>query len=128
MSIPKDPHHRAMGLVAQGFMAQMSPDPDAAIPLFEQALELEKAAIAALPEPIEPTYSVLHRSAGWMAFHCRQFRQAERVACQGLAGDPPDDIAAELRELLAQIYAQRCLSVRRIHSDDSAMPEPAAAD
>ena len=128
MSTLKDCHRRAMDFVGQGFMAQMSPDPDAAIPLFEQALEMELAAIAKLPEPIEPTYSVLHRSAGWMAFHCRQFRQAERLACRGLAGEPPEDIAAELRELLAQIYAQHCLFVRKIHADNHSEPEPAAAD
>ena len=128
MSTPRDIHRSAMDFAGQGFMAQMGPDPDAAIPLFEQAMELEMAAIAALPEPIEPTYSVLHRSAGWMAFHCRQFRQAERLACRGLAGAPPDDIAAELRDLLEQIYAQRCLFVRRTHADNHAMPAPAAAD
>ena len=128
MSTPRDSHRSAMDFAVQGLMAQMSPDPDAAIPLFEQALEMELAAIAKLPEPIEPTYSVLHRSAGWMAFHCRQFRQAERLACRGLAGEPPDDIAAELRELLAQIYAQSCLCVRRTNADNHAVPEPAAAD
>lgn len=99
MSTPRDLHRSAMDFAVQGFMAQMSPDPDAAIPLFEQALELELAAIAALPEIVEPTYSVLHRSAGWMAVHCRQFRQAERLACIALAGEPSADIAAELRDL-----------------------------
>lgn len=99
MSTSRDFHHRAMDFAVQGFMAQMGPDPDAAVPLFEQALELELAAIAELPELVEPTYSVLHRSAGWMAFHCRQFRRAEQLASKALAGEPPADIAAELRDL-----------------------------
>ena len=40
----------------------------------------ELAAIAELTEPIEPTHSVLHRSAGWMAYHCGQYRKAEQLA------------------------------------------------
>ena len=93
-----------MDFAAQGFMAQMGVDPSAAIPLFEQALELELAAIAELREPVEPTYSVLHRSAGWMAIHCRQFRKAEQLASKALAGNPPPDIAAELRDILEHIH------------------------
>ena len=110
MSTSRDFHHRAMGFAVQGFMAQMGPDPDAAVPLFEQALEWELAAIAELPELVEPTYSVLHRSAGWMAFHCRQFRRAEQLASKALAGEPPADIAAELRDLWEQSNFHRHLA------------------
>lgn len=110
MSTLKDLHRRAMNFAGQGFMAQMGTDPDAAIHLFEQALELELAAIAELRDPVEPTYSVLHRSAGWMAIHCRQFRQAEQLASRALAGDPPDDIADELRDLWEQSNFHRHLA------------------
>lgn len=110
MSTLKDLHRRAMNFAGQGFMAQMGADPDAAIHLFEQALELELAAIAELRDPVEPTYSVLHRSAGWMAIHCRQFRQAEQLASRALAGDPPDDIADELRDLWEQSNFHRHLA------------------
>ena len=110
MSTPQDLHRSAMDFAGQGFMAHMSPDPDAAVPLFEQALEWELAAIAELPELVEPTYSVLHRSAGWMAFHCRQFRRAEQLACKALAGEPPAGIAAELRDLLEQSNFHRHLA------------------
>ena len=110
MSTPQDLHRSAMDFAGQGFMAQMGPDPDAAVPLFERALEWELAAIAELPELVEPTYSVLHRSAGWMAFHCRQFRRAEQLACKALAGEPPADIAAELRDLLEQSNFHRHLA------------------
>lgn len=114
MSTLKDLHRRAMNFAGQGFMAQMSTDPDAAIPLFEQALELELAAIAELRDPVEPTYSVLHRSAGWMAIHCRQFRQAERLASRALAGDPPADIAVELRDLWEQSNFHRHLGLNEV--------------
>ena len=121
MSTSRDFHHRAMGFAVQGFMAQMGPDPDAAVPLFEQALEWELAAIAELPELVEPTYSVLHRSAGWMAFHCRQFRRAEQLAGKALAGEPPADIAAELRDLLEQSKLQRSTAVT---ANPSGCPDP----
>ena len=98
-------HRRAMNLAAQGFMAQMSSTPDSAVPLFAQALELELAAIRQLKAPVEPTWSVLHRSAGWMAVHCGQHDTAARLATTALAGNPPADIADELRTLLAAANA-----------------------
>ena len=105
----RDAHRAAMNCAAQGFMAQWGKNPDAAIPHFAAALELEMEAIALLPEPIEPTWSILHRSAGWMAVHSRQFPQAEALAAAGLANCPPADIAAELHDLIRQMprYAKR---------------------
>ena len=93
-------HRDAMNLAAQGFMAQMRNLPHNAVLLFEQALERELAAIGQLAEPVEPTWSVLHRSAGWMAFHCRQYDTAAHLAHIALAGNPPADIEDELRTLL----------------------------
>ena len=110
MSTPQELHRSAMDFAAQGFMAQMRSAPQDAVSLFEQALGLELAAIAELPELVEPTYSVLHRSAGWMAIHCRQFRQAEQLACRALAGNPPADVADELRDLLEQSNFHRHLN------------------
>ena len=79
--------------------------PDSAVPLFAQALELELAAIRQLESPAEPTWSVLHRSAGWMAVHCGQHDTAIRLATTALAGNPPADIADELQTLLAAAHA-----------------------
>lgn len=101
MPTAEDSHRYAMALAAQGFMAQMSDRPNNAVPLFRQALELELAAIGQLTEPVEPTWSVLHRSAGWMAFHCREYDTAADLAETALAGNPPTEIADELMALLA---------------------------
>lgn len=114
MSTPQELHRSAMDFAAQGFMAQMRSAPQDAVSLFEQALGLELAAIAELPEPVEPTYSVLHRSAGWMAIHCRQFRQAEQLACRALAGNPPSDVADELRDVLEQSNFHRHLDLNEV--------------
>ena len=74
--------------------------------LFEQALELELKALEKITEPVEPTYSILHRSAGWLALDCNKPRLAEQLACKALAGEPYPKIAEELRDLLAETYAR----------------------
>jgi hypothetical protein len=43
---------------------------------------------------------VLHRSAASLAVECFQLREAERLIGRALAGNPPPDIADELRDLL----------------------------
>ena len=106
MSAMNDFHHQAIDYAVRGFMEQMQGDAETASCHFEQALQFELAAIAELTEPIEPTHSVLHRSAGWMAYHCGQYRKAEQLAAFALAQEPPPEIANELRELLQQVYAQ----------------------
>ena len=74
--------------------------------LFAQALDLELKALAELTEPIEPTHSIYHRSAGWLALDCNQPRLAEKLACKALAGEPPPPIDEQLRELLTATHAQ----------------------
>ena len=106
MSAMNDFHHQAIDYAARGFMEQMQGNSESASGCFEQALQMELAAIAELTEPIEPTYSVLHRSAGWMAYHSGQYRKAERLAAVALAHEPPPEIADELRDLLKHVYAQ----------------------
>ena len=52
---------------------------------------------------IEPTRSVLYRSAASLAFQCREFEQAIELIKVGLAGNPPAEIRAELEELMGQV-------------------------
>lgn len=106
MSVMNDFHHQAIDYAVRGFMEQMQGDAETASCHFEQALQFELAAIAELTEPIEPTHSVLHRSAGWMAYHSGQYRKAEQLAACALAQEPPSEIASELRDLLKHVYAQ----------------------
>jgi hypothetical protein len=49
---------------------------------------------------LEPTRSVLHRSAAALALECSELREAERLIGRALAGNPPEEIANELRDLL----------------------------
>ena len=106
MSAMNDFHHQAIDHAARGFMQQMQGDSAGAAGCFTQALEMELAAIGELTEPIEPTHSVLHRSAGWMAYNSGQYRKAEQLAAAALAQEPPTEIANELRDLLKHVYDQ----------------------
>lgn len=105
MSVANNPHNQAMDLVESAIMERMRGNTERVAQLYAEALELELTAIHELEEQTErpePTWSVLHRSAGWMAFNSNQFRLAKQLAAKALAGDPHPEIADELDDLLAQ--------------------------
>jgi len=89
---------------------------DQAIKLTRQAYELERDAAREVENQLElePTRSVLHRSAASLALECDEFREAERLIGRALSGSPPDEIAEELRDLLEEVYFHRHLSLRGI--------------
>lgn len=105
MTVSKELHDQAMDLVEVAILKRMSGDAEAVTRLYAEALELELSAISQLEksEQIgEPTWSVMHRSAGWMAFNSGQYRRAEKLASKALAGNPHSEIAEELRDLWKQ--------------------------
>lgn len=89
-------------------------DLDEAGRLYAQALESEVAALRALRDPNPVTFAVMHRSAAWLALECEDIRLAEKLASTGLAGDPPPEIADELREVWEQANFHRHLRARGI--------------
>lgn len=106
MSAVNDFHNKAMEFTELALLARRRGDNQAALPLFEQALEAEVKAIESMDEYVEPTFSVLHRSAGTLALDCNQLRRAEQLATRALAHEPPPEIAAELRDLLEQVETE----------------------
>lgn len=103
-------HREAMELVDQAVLARQRGDTEAVTALSRAAFIKERAAadLVASQFGLEPTRSVLHRSAAVLAIECHQLRDAERLIGRALAGNPPDDIADELRDLLLEeIYSQR---------------------
>jgi len=82
--------------------ALLSPDPRQAGKLFRSAFEHERKAAELLEGSYdyEPTRSVLYRSAATLARDCRDFSEAKRLIQEGLTGNPPGNVAAELKELL----------------------------
>ncbi len=114
MSRIKELHARAMEHAEQALMARMRGETGLAVELFREALKCEAAAIDELDEYSEPTFSILHRSAGTLALDCNDLRTAERMAARALAKEPPPDVAQELRDLLEQIHFRRHLELRGI--------------
>ena len=89
--------------------------------LFEQALDLELAAIDALDALDESEgmgWAVLHRSAGWLALDCERPDLARRLAAKALASEPHPDITNELDDLMEQANFHRHLETRGIALSD----------
>jgi hypothetical protein len=103
-------HREAMELVDQAVLARQRGDTEAVTALAKAAFTKERAAadLVASQLNLEPTRSILHRSAAALAIACAELREAERLIGRALSGNPPDDIANELRDLLLEeIYSQR---------------------
>jgi hypothetical protein len=100
-----------MELAEQADFLKMQGKDAEAKPLYEESLQAEKeAAYQARNQQIgEPSESVLFRSAASLAYGLKDFREAERLICMGLAGNPPQDVARELRELYDQVSLERNL-------------------
>jgi hypothetical protein len=97
-------HDAAMDEAEYGFLARRRGNEAEARVHFEKAYELEAQAAHLTTDPaLEPTRSVLHRSAASLAYNCGKVREAEKLIAIALAGDPPEPIARELRELMRQV-------------------------
>jgi hypothetical protein len=109
-------HHRAMELAEAAELARLQGESQNAINLLRDAFQFEKeaASLCTSDLALEPTRSVLHKSAAALALDCREFREAERLIAVALSGTPPDEIAEELRDLLEQVHFERHLSLRGI--------------
>jgi hypothetical protein len=97
-------HKEAMTLVDLVILANQRGDAAGVAKLSMAAFTKEQAAadLVANQFDLEPTRSVLHRSAAMLAIECGEIIAAERLIERALAGNPPDDIANELRDILLE--------------------------
>jgi hypothetical protein len=65
--------------------------------------------------------SVLYRSAATLALRCDEVQAAERLVVTGLMGHPPEEMAAELRDLFVQINLRSFLRRQGIEVNDLAI-------
>lgn len=110
MQIVEALHREAMELVDQAVLARQRGEVERVAELARAAFEKERAAADAVADQLElePTRAVLHRSAAALAVECGELRDAEKLIGRALAGNPPEDIANELRDLLLEeVYSQR---------------------
>ncbi len=108
-------HSEAMELSDRSFVARRYGDREDYLRYTRMALEKEAAAADLMSdEHIEPTRSVLHRSAATLAWRCAEYDKAKRLVYRALAGNPPVDIEFELNDLLGDIK----LALSSIHLSD----------
>lgn len=90
-----------MEIAERGFIAQKQGQTDKAKQLSVKAFEYESQAAMLLLNDyeIEPTRSILLKSAACLALDFDDYRKAERMIALGLLGNPPPEILEELREL-----------------------------
>lgn len=98
-------HRRAMELADEAFYSKREGNLEVAQSKYLSAFEYERAAAMLLVNEYnqEPTRSVFFRSAASLLLNLphpesEHYRQAERMVAFGLSGNPPEEIAAELRE------------------------------
>ncbi len=119
MNESRTAHDRAMDLAFLADRSKAAGNLEEAGRLYAQALERELAALRALRDPAPVTFAVMHRSAAWLALECDDVRLAEKLASAGLAGDPPPEIADELREVWEQANFHRHLYARGVVLSDN---------
>jgi len=109
-------HIKAIELADNAFILKFKDSLEAALQQFEEAFKLEKqAALLAKEQNIgEPTISVLLKSSASLAINANQFDEAEKLICLALYGEPPHEIAEELRNLLEELYFQRHLQLQGV--------------
>lgn len=109
-------HNQAMDLAERASVAKMNGNIEQTNKLLRKAYEkeLEAADILRDISSPEPTRSILFRSAASLAIDCNELREAERLIAVGLSGNPPSDIAEELRDLFEKVNFHRHLDLRGI--------------
>jgi len=102
-------HREAMDLAEMAFIAKLKGDLENAENLLREAYKKESDSAKLLVDEydFEPTRSILFRSAASLAIECNDIRGAERLIAFGLAGNPPEEIAEELRDLLEKVNSKR---------------------
>ena len=114
-------HNKAMELAALADFQKAQENKDNAMSLYEQSYSLEyEAAMNAYKSNIgEPSVSILLRSAASLAMICKKLREAEKLIALALSGEPPWEIAEELRNLLENVNFHRHLEVNGTELSDN---------
>lgn len=121
MSQIQELHQQAMDLAQIAQVAKLRGDLASASQLFRQAFEKERLAAELIASHLEaePTRSVLHRSAASLAIDCGEIHTAERLIAIALSGNPPVEIAEELKDLFVQINIHKYFARRGIAFDEA---------
>ncbi len=128
MSQIQELHQQAMDLAQTAQVAKLTGNLQKAEQLFRQAFEKELLATELVASNLEaePTRSVLHRSAATLAIDCGDVHTAERLIAIALSGNPPQEIAEELKDLFIQINIHKYFARRGIAFDEAKLLVPSS--
>ena len=100
-------HDEAMSLAFDSKLARLQGHFDVAREHAKRALVAETMALSCLEgydeEEASLTRSIVYRSAASLALWCEEYDEAKRLIAEGLARNPPAEIADELREVLTLV-------------------------
>jgi acetylglutamate synthase len=118
-------HQQAMDLAEAAAVAHLRGALEQAAQFTREAFEQETQAAALIASALdaESTRSVLHRSAASLAIECGELQTAERLIATALSGNPPPEIAEELKDLFIQINLSQYLKRQGIHIDINELHE-----
>ena len=91
-------HNQAMEHCDLALLAQQRGDTQESLSQFSEAAGYEIEAARLAPH-IEPTRSVLHRSAALLCMDCGNVTEAERLIAAAKTGNPPSEILSELNDI-----------------------------
>ncbi len=104
-----------MDFADEAFFAKRNGQEELAKEYFEKAYQAEKRAAEQVDDPLlEPTRSVLFRSAATLAFDCGKVEEAERLVLRALLGDPPPEIESELKALFEKTQFKEHISLHGV--------------
>ncbi|MEN9918014.1 MAG: hypothetical protein RL662_450 [Bacteroidota bacterium] len=114
-------HNKAMEIADLADIKKAVGNTLEALHLYEEAFEYErKAAMGTyFNKEKEPNVSILLRSAASLALNCNNNREAEKLIALGLSGEPPFEIAEELRDLLETVNFLRHLELNNIQLSEN---------
>lgn len=108
-------HAIAMDFTEKAIASQKLGEHSQASEYYLDAYNHEKlAAEKLIPTSLEPTRSILLRSAATLALDCKLNREAEKLIAIALAGEPPPELADDLRDLFERVNFERHLVARGI--------------
>ena len=94
-------HDKAMNLAEKAFLAQQKGDNSTFVQLSKEAFLLEKAAALLLQNQVdvEPSRSILFKSAAFLAFDAQEYQECRDMITYTLLGEPDNVIKAEMNQL-----------------------------
>jgi len=114
-------HSEAMDLAEKAMIHRARGEVESAKKYLLNALKKEEnAARLAVENGVpEPTRTILLKSAAHLAVDAGEIRLAERLIGTALAGDPPEELAEELRSTFEEIGFHRHLDLRGVELQDN---------